>query len=1067
MPGAVATAISIGGSTFLGGAAISAGFAAGFSSFALAAVGILGAVVQSIAVSLVLGAVSSALQGKPDTAGGGSGGGQVATIAKDRTVTFRQPIVPHRIIYGECRVAGPITFVESTNDNEQLHQLITIAGHQVQEIGEFWAGEEKVSLSSGVVNSGAFAKSTSKNFITILTGDGSVSGDSALLSALTSATTKWTANHKQLNRAKIYTKFIFDSDVYIGALPNLSALVKGKLLYDTRDAGTRYSNNPALCIYDYLTDVEVGVGKLAGRINTASFTTSANDCDEDVSVAMTRTFTTTHATELLTLSSVANGFRTGDKCRLTNAGGALPAGFAVDTDYYWISISSTTGNLATSKANAIAGTKITISDDGSGTHTIKRRSIESFTADPATEIVTIATQIKDMLTGDGVEVSNSGGSLPTGLSASTTYYWIRKTNTTGQLATTRLNALASTAINITGAGTGTHSIERTVEPRYSCNGTIDTGRTPRDVLQQLLTSMQGSLVYQNGKWNLYSGVYRSPTITIDEGDIISSMRIQTKVSRRELPNGVKGVFVSPVDNYQPTDFPAVTNAIYLSEDQSERLWKDTDLQFTVSPSMAQRISKIDLERARQQITVNIATNLTGLRLQAGDTVSLTNSRMGWSAKAFDVIEWGLNSTSDAQGAPALTCEMKLRETASAVYDWEGGEETVTDLAPNTILPSVRTVLPTSVSSVVDTLYSTKDGSGVKAKAVVTWSASLDAFVIGYGLEYKLTTNSIWIETPRVAATTTDILDIDPGIYDFRVFAYNSIGVKSAASTTKTQEITGLGAVPTAPQNLSVSAIGGLAVLRWDESTDLDVKIGGKIEIRHDQLTSGASLSTSVTIGESLGGLSTVAILPLKSGTYFVRMIDTSGLKSLASSVSTKQATIITISGLSAISEHASFGGSHSGTIVDGATLKLQGSDNIDSWVDVDTVVAWDSEGGVSSIGTYTFLNSFDFGSIVSKRLTTVLTVSIINVIDLLDSRSDNIDTWEDFDGTAGSDADARVYVRHTDDDPAGSPAWSEWQLLESAEFLARGFQFKCVLSTGDPAYNIFVSELTINSEDGL
>jgi hypothetical protein len=62
--------------------------------------------------------------------------------------------------------------------------------------------------------------------------------------------------------------------------------------------------------------------------------------------------------------------------------------------------------------------------------------------------------------------------------------------------------------------------------------------------------------------------------------------------------------------------------------------------------------------------------------------------------------------------------------------------------------------------------------------------------------------------------------------------------------------------------------------------------------------------------------------------------------------------------------------------------------------------------------------------------------------------------------------DAIVYVRHTDDDPAGtSPAWSAWERLDSAEFDARGFEFRVDLSTEDAAFNIAVSELGIDAEE--
>jgi len=394
MPGSAAVALR----PSLGTAITTAALAANISVFTAVALGVVGTIIQTVVVSLVIGAISDALMSKPSLnrpTGPNAGSSPLAAIAKDRTVTFRQPVVPHRIIYGEVRVAGPMTFVESTDDNDQLHQLITIAGHAVKEIGEFWINEEKVTDSSGVISSGDYSGA-----VTVLKGLGTTAGDSTLNTALISATSGWTANHKQAGRAKLYIKFVHDSDVFIGALPAISALVKGKKIYDTRDAGTRYSNNPALAIYDYLTDTDVGVGELAARIDTASFTAAANVCDEDVTVVLSRTFTTTHATELVTLSSVANGFRTGDKCRVSSAG-TLPSGFSAGTDYFWISISSTTGNLASSKTNAIAGTKVAITSDGSGTHTIKRRKIDTFTA-ATTDVITIANAFKDLLTGDSV-----------------------------------------------------------------------------------------------------------------------------------------------------------------------------------------------------------------------------------------------------------------------------------------------------------------------------------------------------------------------------------------------------------------------------------------------------------------------------------------------------------------------------------------------------------------------------------------------------------------------------------------------------------------------------------------
>ena len=56
---------------------------------------------------------------------------------------------------------------------------------------------------------------------------------------------------------------------------------------------------------------------------------------------------------------------------LTNSGGALPAGLAGSTDYWLIVLSANTFYFATSKANALAGTRVDITGAGTGTHSMR------------------------------------------------------------------------------------------------------------------------------------------------------------------------------------------------------------------------------------------------------------------------------------------------------------------------------------------------------------------------------------------------------------------------------------------------------------------------------------------------------------------------------------------------------------------------------------------------------------------------------------------------------------------------------------------------------------------------
>lgn len=68
-------------------------------------------------------------------------------------------------------------------------------------------------------------------------------------------------------------------------------------------------------------------------------------------------------------TATAHGFTTGAKVTATTTV-TLPAGLAAATDYYVIVLSSTTFSLATSQANALAGTAIDITGTGTGVHTI-------------------------------------------------------------------------------------------------------------------------------------------------------------------------------------------------------------------------------------------------------------------------------------------------------------------------------------------------------------------------------------------------------------------------------------------------------------------------------------------------------------------------------------------------------------------------------------------------------------------------------------------------------------------------------------------------------------------------
>tara|TARA_B100000214_G_scaffold361558_1_gene325093 strand:+ start:2156 stop:4711 length:2556 start_codon:yes stop_codon:yes gene_type:complete len=202
------------------------------------------------------------------------------------------------------------------------------------------------------------------------------------------------------------------------------------------------------------------------------------------------------------------------------------------------------------------------------------------------------------------------------------------------------------------------------EKRYTCNGFIDLAESPEGVISDFKTAMAGWMVYAGGKFKIYAGAYVTPTLTIDEDFLAGPVEVRNRMPKRERINLVKGVYQAPQTDYQPTDFPSVTNSGYVTED-GEEMSRDMELVFTTSPATAQRIAKIELERSRREITVGLLCNLKALPAEAGMTVNLTLDRFGYSAKPFFVQSSTIGLLDD--GTVGLS--LSLREIESACYSW--------------------------------------------------------------------------------------------------------------------------------------------------------------------------------------------------------------------------------------------------------------------------------------------------------------------------------------------------------------------------------------------------------------
>ena len=124
-------------------------FLFGFATTTLG-LGTVGAALFTVGATIAITAVTSwaisALAPKPDFSSFGSSG---------TLVNSRDAVAPADFVYGEVRKGGVITFYESTGEeNKFLHQVIAIAAHEVEELGDIYINDSIVSwnASTGLVS---------------------------------------------------------------------------------------------------------------------------------------------------------------------------------------------------------------------------------------------------------------------------------------------------------------------------------------------------------------------------------------------------------------------------------------------------------------------------------------------------------------------------------------------------------------------------------------------------------------------------------------------------------------------------------------------------------------------------------------------------------------------------------------------------------------------------------------------------------------------------------------------------------------------------------------------------
>ena len=366
-----------------------------------------------------------------------------------------------------------------------------------------------------------------------------------------------------------------------------------------------------------------------------------------------------------------------------------------------------------------------------------------------------------------------------------------------------------------------------------------------------------------------------------------------------------------------------------------------------------------------------------------------------------------------------------------------------------------TVLPTRTISILNAPASPPSNLTVSERTVVINNIARSKLIVDwqpvqgvtqYLVNYKLENGNYVSQV--VFSSDFELLDTVKGTYTIQVFSYNAALVLSSNPTETTFTAVGKTALPEYVTGLSIEPINEQFVrLRFTQATAIDVLHGGRVYVRHTNQTGGAATFQSAQdVIEAVAGNATEVIAPALAGTYLLKFQDDGGRFSA-------DATSVNLSLVD---------------ILDSITVKTDREDTDSTpYNGTKSNVTYDSTlGGLkltdptaNASGTYKFVNILDLESTFSLVLKRHFQGVGFYTGDQFDNRTDNIDTWTDFDGTIANDVNARIGVRTTTANPASSTYQDSdfsgtFNDFANGTFKGRAFQFQITLDTADTAQNM-------------
>ena len=217
--------------------------------------------------------------------------------------------------------------------------------------------------------------------------------------------------------------------------------------------------------------------------------------------------------------------------------------------------------------------------------------------------------------------------------------------------------------------------------------------------------------------------------------------------------------------------------------------------------------------------------------------------------------------------------------------------------------------------------------------------------------------------------------------------------------------------------------------------------------------------------EKISRPATSISVPVRQGTYLIKAVDKLGnFSSNATAIISNVTSAINFNNIATQSEHPSFGGTFTDTILVDGAIELDSTELFDSAsgnFDDDTDRFFDqgaSNFDFVSTGNYEFENVIDIGAKHTVRITASMTQTSDNPDDLFDGRSGNFDdASSNFDGDTPANCNSHLEISTSDD----NTTFTDFRGFVIGEYEARYYKFRVVLISRDNASTPVVSQVSV------